>query len=543
MFKCGKCGKNREEEKTCGCTTVQNSCQAPCSKNTKKISSDSVYYDGEEFCMINLPIGSSLSEVIKWIDTWMCTQDAFTVLNTNIGTGVGIYSGTNPVTGYEEFHTLGGSDSINVELTEDGIIFSVDNGWFTSNVTSLINNLLSSQDFCPIVDVGTGHINLFSGKNEAGENEFKTIKDSDSVKVTESDDTICFDVDIENVLEGLDLDLEANGTDLNLVLNGTVISSLDLCPIIEQCIVNNPTIICDIIDDNCGISMNTCNINAGEDMSISIPSSSLTLSGTTTSTGYTVWTKVSGGSATIDSPNALTTGVSNLEAGNYVFQLTMTDEEGNTCVDTVNVAVSVVNSNTYEIGIGNCDMFPTNWATVYTTANIPLMNGDVIYTDPALTVPYLGNNNTFRIRPGGRIVTNQQFSLTNGGVVTNELSCETSPAITALTSREEDDCWTYQCFEVFVPDGESRTVTVTKSGTGLYSTVYSGTCLGSTPVTNNITEVISDTKSYFINIAGGNTGGGSTVNTSVTLTVSGGPTTSSVTLSRTHSTPYIDCVE
>lgn len=537
------CNKDKEKEKTCGCVDpCKQGCDDPCRKCTKKISTDSIYYEGEDFCMIDLPVGSCLSEVIKWIDTRMCIEDGFIVLNTNIGTGTGVYSGTNPITGYEEFHTLNESESINVDLTDDGIVFGVDNDWFVSNVTSLINNILFGDDLFPIVNIGTGNVKLYKGTNANGEKELKSLKDTDTVKVSEINDTICFDVDTTNIFDNLSL--TTNNTDLNLVLNGTIISSLDLCPVIEQCIQDNPDFLCDLIENNCDInSTSTCNIIAGSNMVVSIPAQTLTLNGTTSSAGYVVWTKVSGGSATIDSPNNLTTTVSDLAGGDYVFQLTMIDNNGNTCVDTVNVEVLVVNSNTYEIGVGNCDMFPTTWATVYTTANIPLMNGDIIYTDPALTIPYVGNNNTYRIRPEGGVVTNQQFSLTNSGIVTNELSCETTAAITALTSREEDDCWTYQCFEVHVPDGESRTVTVIKSGTGLYSTVYSETCLGSTPITTDISEVISSTKAYFINIAGGNTGGGSTLNTSVTLTVSGGPSPSSVTISRTHSTPYIPCVE
>jgi len=329
---------------------------------------------------------------------------------------------------------------------------------------------------------------------------------------------------------------------LNLVINGVVVSTLDLCPVVHSCFENNPDVFCDLVA-GCDSGTNTCNISAGVDRTISIPVDALTLTGSTTSTGYTVWTKVSGGSATIDSPNSLTTTVSELEAGNYVFQLTMTDDDGNTCVDTVSVQVSVINSNTYEIGVGNCDVLPTNWVTVYTTANIPLMNGDVLYTDPALTVPYIGGNNGYRVRLSGGFVTNQQFGVTNGGVVINELSCKTPVTISALTEKEEDDCWTYQCFEINVPEGESRTVTINKAGIGLYSTVYAGTCLGATPVTSNIVETISNNKTYFINIAGGNTGGGIGVTTTVTLTVTGGAVPESVTLTRLVSTPYIPCLE
>jgi hypothetical protein len=88
--------------------------------------------------------------------------------------------------------------------------------------------------------------------------------------------------------------------------------------------------------------------NAGTDITITLPTSSASLSGTGSDadgsiTGYG-WTFISGPSTpSISSPAAQNTTVSNLVAGTYVFRLTVTDNNGATGTDDV---VVTVNSST-----------------------------------------------------------------------------------------------------------------------------------------------------------------------------------------------------
>jgi len=83
--------------------------------------------------------------------------------------------------------------------------------------------------------------------------------------------------------------------------------------------------------------------NAGSNQSITLPTNSVTLSGSGTDSDGTVvsysWSKISGGSATIVSPTSATTNVTGLSAGTYVFRLTVTDNAGATGSADVTVIV------------------------------------------------------------------------------------------------------------------------------------------------------------------------------------------------------------
>jgi poly(3-hydroxybutyrate) depolymerase len=86
-------------------------------------------------------------------------------------------------------------------------------------------------------------------------------------------------------------------------------------------------------------------VNAGDDKSITLPTSRVTLNGSATDPdGGTLtyrWTKISGPSNfLIESPNAAVTDVSGLTAGTYQFQLEVSDPGGLSGRDVVNVTVS-----------------------------------------------------------------------------------------------------------------------------------------------------------------------------------------------------------
>ena len=84
---------------------------------------------------------------------------------------------------------------------------------------------------------------------------------------------------------------------------------------------------------------------AGNNVTMNLPTNSTTLNGTAsfdpdgTIAGY-AWTKVSGPTFTIGNANAATTTLTNLVAGTYVFQLTVTDNNGATDDDNITVIVS-----------------------------------------------------------------------------------------------------------------------------------------------------------------------------------------------------------
>lgn len=87
-------------------------------------------------------------------------------------------------------------------------------------------------------------------------------------------------------------------------------------------------------------------VDAGASQNITLPTNSVTLTGTASSPNMggsissTVWTKVSGPAATISTPFSLSTSVLGMHPGVYVFQLTATDNVGNTASDTTRVIVN-----------------------------------------------------------------------------------------------------------------------------------------------------------------------------------------------------------
>lgn len=86
-------------------------------------------------------------------------------------------------------------------------------------------------------------------------------------------------------------------------------------------------------------------VYAGADQTVNYPNTSTTLSGAANAaTGKTItstqWTKVSGpNTPTIVSPSSLSTNVTGLIAGTYVFKLTATQSDNSTLSDQVNVTV------------------------------------------------------------------------------------------------------------------------------------------------------------------------------------------------------------
>jgi hypothetical protein len=86
--------------------------------------------------------------------------------------------------------------------------------------------------------------------------------------------------------------------------------------------------------------------SAGNDLSITLPTNSVTLNGTGSndSDGYITkyaWSKVSGPTQfMISSPGSAITIISNLVAGTYVFRLTVTDNSGATANDDITIVVN-----------------------------------------------------------------------------------------------------------------------------------------------------------------------------------------------------------
>src|SRR6202035_889182 len=118
--------------------------------------------------------------------------------------------------------------------------------------------------------------------------------------------------------------------------------------------------------------------NAGVDVSITLPTSSVTLNGSLSSdpggsiSAY-LWTKISGPSQfTISNNTTASTVASNLTAGVYSFQLKVTDNLGSTALDTVNVTVNAAPVNQPPVANAGSNItitLPTNLTNLIGTAS------------------------------------------------------------------------------------------------------------------------------------------------------------------------------
>ena len=115
-------------------------------------------------------------------------------------------------------------------------------------------------------------------------------------------------------------------------------------------------------------------VSAGTAQTIQLPTSTVTLTGTASDSDGTIastaWSKVSGGTATITSAANLSTTITGLVQGTYVFRLTATDNKG--AVSTSDVTVIVQPSNLAPVvsaGTAQTIQLPTSTVTLTGTAS------------------------------------------------------------------------------------------------------------------------------------------------------------------------------
>jgi hypothetical protein len=95
-------------------------------------------------------------------------------------------------------------------------------------------------------------------------------------------------------------------------------------------------------------------VSAGVDQTITLPTANVTMAGTATDSDGTIatttWSKVSGPTAfTITSPTSLTTTITGLSVGTYVFRLTAVDNSGASVSDDVSIIVRDTTAPTVSI--------------------------------------------------------------------------------------------------------------------------------------------------------------------------------------------------
>ncbi|MEP7231876.1 MAG: T9SS type A sorting domain-containing protein, partial [Ginsengibacter sp.] len=113
--------------------------------------------------------------------------------------------------------------------------------------------------------------------------------------------------------------------------------------------------------------------NAGADKTITLPTSSVSLSGSGTDADGTisnyVWSKISGPSATITTATSAASSITSLVQGVYLFELKVTDNQGATAKDTMQVTVNAAGNipPVANAGADKTITLPTNSVSVIGT--------------------------------------------------------------------------------------------------------------------------------------------------------------------------------
>ena len=146
-------------------------------------------------------------------------------------------------------------------------------------------------------------------------------------------------------------------------------------------------------------------VNAGADRTITLPTNTLSLTGTASDPDGTItsyaWTKQSGPAAILSGIATSTLSASGLIAGTYIFRLTATDNSALTASDEVTVIVNTTSTTTsstvvYRINAGSPNTItasPMNWiADSQSAKSIYLDDGSLNYTGGSTS--WSGTNTT-----------------------------------------------------------------------------------------------------------------------------------------------------
>ncbi len=175
-------------------------------------------------------------------------------------------------------------------------------------------------------------------------------------------------------------------------------------------------------------------VNAGSNQNITLPVSTATLTGTATGNGGTgiswvLWIQTSGPSvATIANDSILSTGVSGLAQGVYVFQLSAMDSNGLSNAGTVTITVSAANTPpVVSAGSNQTITLPLSMATL---TGVATGTGGATITSTAWT--QTSGPNTATITAGGALTTDVTGLI--AGIYTFNLSATDNNTLTNSAS-------------------------------------------------------------------------------------------------------------
>lgn len=176
--------------------------------------------------------------------------------------------------------------------------------------------------------------------------------------------------------------------------------------------------------------------DAGIDQSIMLPTNSVVLDGSNSSdsdgtiVSYS-WSKLSGGIVNIVSPTSAITNVDGLKEGSYTFELLVTDNNGLTDTDSVNVTVSA-STFIYDgvVLVNDCSDTNGQNTLVDNTGNDI---GDTMVLQGTST-PFNGGSNWYRLTLGGTtqfyndfnslVISNYLVQVDNTGTIIDVIPCQ-----------------------------------------------------------------------------------------------------------------------
>ena len=184
-------------------------------------------------------------------------------------------------------------------------------------------------------------------------------------------------------------------------------------------------------------------VSAGSTQSVQLPASSVTLTGTASAaSGHsltsTVWTKTSGpASYVITTAGSLSTTVTGLAAGTYVFTLTATDDAGQTNTSTVTITVLALQPPTVNAGSTLAITLPVSLVNLSGTAtgNGGATISTTKWTSSGPNTPLIVSVGSLATLVTGLVQGSYTFTLTatdnNGNSASSPVTVTVSPIVTA----------------------------------------------------------------------------------------------------------------
>lgn len=179
-------------------------------------------------------------------------------------------------------------------------------------------------------------------------------------------------------------------------------------------------------------------VNAGADKVLTLPTNATTLSASCSdsdgSITYTLWTKVSGPTATMTNYSQRTMSLSNLVAGVYLFKITVKDNTGGTAYDEVKVTVNSGQNSLPMVDAGKDQelLLPTNSLNLTATASD--QDGSIasyLWTQIAGPTVTMSNENQPTLSLSNLVCGTYVFRITvkdnSGAIVYDEITVTVKP--------------------------------------------------------------------------------------------------------------------